>query len=78
LGRCPRLGQGGRYVLCCGRRTLCPEAHQKRAAYVNLPDGVAPRTIDEAYARRALPASGRSGWDRLPAARSPPRRSCSS
>ena len=26
------------------------EAHQKRANYVNLPDGLAPRTLDEAYA----------------------------
>jgi 2-keto-4-pentenoate hydratase len=26
------------------------EAHQKRAAYANLPDGLAPSTIDEAYA----------------------------
>jgi 2-keto-4-pentenoate hydratase len=26
------------------------EAHQKRAAYVNLPDGLAPKTLDEAYA----------------------------
>ena len=26
------------------------EAHQTRAAYVNLPDGLAPRTLDEAYA----------------------------
>jgi 2-oxo-3-hexenedioate decarboxylase/2-keto-4-pentenoate hydratase len=26
------------------------EAHQTRAAYVNLPDGLAPRTLEEAYA----------------------------